>query len=118
MKLIKLVTGEDQQSHFQEVDMPFSDTAYGKLTDPVLVKNIVFGEIDGIEEISWHNPPSPQYVIMLAGAMEIEIGDGTTKIFKVGDILLAADTTGQGHITRAASTGARKYLVIPLILSE
>lgn len=46
--------------------------------------------------------------------MEIETGDGTKRIFHEGDILLAEDTTGQGHITRAASEGPRKYLAIPL----
>ena len=32
--------------------------------------------------------------------VEIECGDGTTRRFGVGDVLLADDTTGQGHISR------------------
>jgi uncharacterized cupin superfamily protein len=37
---------------------------------------------------------------MLSGEMEVEIGDGSKRRFKAGDVLLAEDTTGQGHITR------------------
>jgi len=39
------------------------------------------------DEISWHNPPVPQFVIMLEGAMEIETGNGTKRIFNTGDIV-------------------------------
>jgi hypothetical protein len=46
--------------------------------------------------------------------MEIEIGDGTKRIFNTGDIVLVEDTTGQGHVTRAASLGSRRYIVIPI----
>lgn len=113
MKLIRLYSGSDGQSHFEEISMQLTDSEYGKITNPTAVTHIIFGEIDE-REIGWHNPPCSQYVIMLKGAMEIEIGNGSKKIFHEGDILLAEDTTGQGHITRAASAGIRKYIVIPL----
>jgi PPOX class probable F420-dependent enzyme len=35
----------------------------------------------------------------VSGAVDIEIGDGTVKRLGVGDILIAEDTTGQGHGT-------------------
>jgi len=92
MKFIKLFTGDDQKSHFQEMKMELFDAQYGKLTNPISVKNIIFGEVEDINEVNWHNPPCQQYIIMLKGAMEIEIGDGTKKTFNEGDILLAADT--------------------------
>lgn len=114
MKIVKLFTGEDQKSHFQEINLELFEAQYGKLTNFIPVRNIIFGEIDGHEEISWHNPPGKHYIIMLKGAIEIEVGDGTKRIFNEGDILLAEDTTGQGHITRAKSQGSRKYLMIPL----
>lgn len=113
MKITRLFTGEDQKSHFQETTLNLSDAEYGKLTDPIAVKNVFFGEIDALET-DWHNPPGRQYIIMLNGAAEIEVGDGTKKIFNPGDILLAEDITGQGHMTRAASDGLKRYLTIPL----
>lgn len=111
MQFIRLYTGEDGCSHFEELTIGSSDTAYGLMTAPLNVDQMIFGETEA-EEISWHNPPAPQYVIMLQGEMEIEIGDGTKKIFSVGDILLAEDLTGQGHITRTKPAGIKKYMCI------
>jgi len=39
-------------------------------------------------------------VVNLSGLVEIEVGDGSKRRLGAGDILLADDTTGQGHITR------------------
>ncbi len=115
MKYTRLYTGNDEQSYFEELSMDLVDAKYGKLTQPFDIKNASFGRIvDADVEVDWHNPPCPQYVIMLKGAMEIETGDGTKRIFGEGDILLAEDTTGQGHITRAGSKEIREYLMLPL----
>lgn len=115
MKFTKLITGDDNQSHFEDGYFSLTDAVIGKITSPIKVENLFFGEIDDVKEVSWHNPPCRQYIIMLEGAMEIEIGNGDKKIFTVGEILLAEDTTGQGHITRAASTGKRRYMAIPVV---
>ena len=48
------------------------------------------------------------------GAVEIEVGDGTKRILGTGDILLAEDTTGQGHISRAVAGKPRRSLFITL----
>jgi quercetin dioxygenase-like cupin family protein len=114
MKVTRIFTGSDQQSHFEEIELSFIDSEYGKITNPIHTENIIFGEREEIDEISWHNPPCPQYVIMLKGSVEIQTGNGAKRIFKEGDIVLAEDVTGQGHITRPASEGVRRYLVIPL----
>ncbi len=112
MKATRLFTGEDGQSHFEDIDIPIIFGSWGGgSSEPIEVQNIIFGEIE-ITEVPKHNPPCPQYVIMLQGAMEIEIGDGTRRIFKEGEVLLAEDLTGEGHITRAASDGLRRYLVM------
>ena len=58
--------------------------------------------------------PDRQYVVNLEGEVEIEVGDGTKRILRTGDILLAEDTTGQGHISRAVAGKPRKSLFITL----
>ena len=55
---------------------------------------------DGPEVYDFHVAPRRQFVIHLAGRVQIETGDGTKRQFGVGDILLADDTTGQGHVSR------------------
>ena len=66
----------------------------------------------GVEQ-DFHNAPRRQFVITLSGAAEIECGDGTVRRLGPGDILLADDLTGQGHITRDVE-GPRHTLILPL----
>jgi len=91
MEFVRLFTGDDQQSHFEDVSMTLSDAEYGKVSDSLSVSSIIFGEIDDVDEAVWHNPPCRQYVIMLKGKIEIEIGDGTRRTFNEGDVILADD---------------------------
>ena len=51
-------------------------------------------------------------MINLSGETEIEIGDGTKRRFGPGDILLAEDTSGQGHISRDVGTQPRRFVFI------
>ncbi len=114
MKYTRLYTGNDGQSHFEALTMALEDAPIGKIAQSSPVEAAFFGYIDDETEVPWHNPPCSQYVIMLKGAMEIEVGSGVKKTFQEGEIVLADDTTGQGHITRAASNGPRHYLVLPV----
>lgn len=52
-----------------------------------------------------HNAPQPQYIIYLEGEVEVTTSSGETRVFNPGDVLLANDTTGEGHISKALSTG-------------
>jgi hypothetical protein len=114
MKYIRLYSGDDGQSHFEELSMDLIDAPIGKISPSFNVSDAIFGYVEDASEISWHNPPQKQYIILLKGAMEIEVGSGATQLFNEGDILLAEDTEGQGHITRAASDCPRHYLALPL----
>lgn len=115
MKVTRLYTGEDQQSHFEDIDMPLTDKGdIGSLSEIVKAKGVIFRETPADYYFGWHNAPQRQYVVMLAGGVEIEIGDGTKRTFHAGDILLAEDTTGQGHISRAVNNELRKSIFIIL----
>ena len=46
-----------------------------------------------------HAAPRRQMAIILSGEAEIETSDGNTRCFRPGDMFLADDTTGSGHIT-------------------
>ena len=52
--------------------------------------------------IDWHHAPRRRYVVVLKGRFEVEVENGgTTRSFGLGDVLLAEDLTGKGHLTRA-----------------
>ena len=62
----------------------------------------------------YHNASRVQYVVHLEGISEIEVADGTVKRLHPGDILIAQDTTGHGHITRGIGEGFRVSMNVPL----
>jgi len=115
MKVTRIFTGDDQESHFEDIEIPLTDKGeIGKLSEIVKATGVIFRETPPDYCYSWHNAPQRQYVVMLEGGVEMEIGDGTKRIFQAGDILLAEDTTGRGHISRAVNNKPRKSLFITL----
>jgi hypothetical protein len=113
MKIIRLFTGSDKKSHFEEIKITnYHHYPFGKISEPVAVKQLFFRTTSGKENLSWHNAPTPQYIVYLEGEVEIEIDNGEKQHFFPGDILLVEDTTGKGHISRALSAGSS--LVITL----
>ncbi len=115
MKVTRVYTGPDKQSHFEDIDVELKDGGPGgDMSSLVPAKGVVFRETSEDYNFSWHNAPRRQYVVMLEGEVEIEIGDGTKRLLGTGEILLAEDTTGQGHISRAVNGKPRKSLFITL----
>src|SRR5436190_15459112 len=95
MKVTRIYTGTDGHSHFDEVEVEIGKLQPGE--------GIVFRhELPGRVQ-QWHPAPRRQYVVTLSGEGEIEISDGSKRRFGAGDIMLADDTSGRGHITRVVS---------------
>jgi hypothetical protein len=113
MRAARIYTGADGRSHFEDLDIPLKPGKYGTLSDLVPAEGVIFRETPLGGALDFHVAPRRQFVITLAGLVEIECGDGTKRHFGPGDIMLADDTTGQGHITREVQ-GPRRSLFIPL----
>ena len=115
MKITRVYTGPDNQSHFEDVDIQLKDGGMvGQVSELIQATGVIFRHTSGDYDLDFHNAPRRQYVVMLDGEVEIEIGDGTKRVLGTGDILLAEDTTGQGHISRAVKGKPRKSLFITL----
>ncbi len=117
--ICRVYSGNDGQSHFEEMTLPMKsfvdvEGAHGEGTDLQNTAGITFRVSPPGYELRWHCAPRRQYTITLAGEAEIEVGDGTIKRIGPGDVLLAEDLTGQGHITRAIGDQPRFYAVVPL----
>ena len=54
------------------------------------VKSVVVTQMVG--ENPWHYAPSEQFVVTLAGAWYVRTSDGTTRVFKAGDVLYQDNT--------------------------
>jgi hypothetical protein len=115
MRIVRLYTGADNQSHFEDIDVPLKDGGKtGFISELIRATGVVFRMTTGDYNYEFHVAPRRQYVVNLEGEVEIEVGDGTRRILRSGDILLAEDTTGQGHISRAVAGKPRKSLFITL----
>ncbi len=115
MKVLRLYTGTDGKSHFEDLQVPLKDGGkVGFLSEKIRATGILFRETEGDYNYDFHTAPRRQYVINLQGEVEIEVGDGTKRILRSGEILLAEDTTGQGHISRAVDGKPRKSLFVTL----
>ena len=111
---IHLFTGPDGESHFEELDPGFAPGANGERTGLQENAGVSFGRTQPGNFMDWHVAPRKQYVITLAGAVEIGIGDGTVRRFGAGDVMLANDLSGRGHTTRVVGNEPRITLTIPL----
>ena len=114
MKATRVYTGDDGRSHLEELDIALAPGRYGDLSSIVPVTGVIFRQTPMGAALDFHNAPWRQFVITLEGVAEIECGDGTKRRFGPGDILLADDTTGQGHITREVEGPRRSlFLLLP-----
>ena len=115
MQVTRLYTGEDGESHFETREIPLRNAGeIGYLSQPEPVAGLIFRETAPDYHYKWHNAPQRQYIVMLEGAVDIEVGDGTVRRFSAGDVLLVEDTTGRGHVTRTVDGRARKSLFVTL----
>lgn len=110
----RIFTGDDGRSHFEDLAIPLHSSERGLMSAPLeLGAATMFRATPPGGNLGFHVAPRRQFVIHLAGGVEIEIGDGTTRQFGVGDVLLADDTTGEGHISRDVET-PRRQIFVPL----
>lgn len=115
MQIVRVYTGADGKSHFEdiEVEMP-EHGAFGSISAMVPARGVLFREVDGDYDLGFHNAPRRQYVVNLTGSVDLEVGDGTRRRLGPGTVLLAEDTTGEGHKSRAVAGEPRTCLFIPL----
>lgn len=115
MQVVRIYTGDDGESHFQDVDIELGTRGpAGSVSQMVDGPGVVFREVDGDYNLDFHTAPRRQFIVNLVGSVEIEIGDGTVRRLGPGTILLAEDTEGRGHISRAVNSEPRQCLVIPI----
>ena len=110
MQIVRVYSGDDGESHFQDI-APEEMVA--------IAKRLGEGDIQLIERpatsfVDYHTAPRRQYVLHLLGAAEYETADGTKVQMEPGDILIAEDLTGHGHIARSLGDTPRASLAVPL----
>jgi len=112
MKIVRLYTGADSQSHFEEIEARFTGAGIAT-TEIQNASSVVFRSAPVGHVIDWHPAPRRQYVVSLAGRWEIECSDGV-RLFKAGDVMLAEDLAGKGHVSRVVGNEPHVFMTVPL----
>ena len=89
MEITRVYTGDDDQSHFETIDVPLIADRYGSLSELIPSTGVIFRETPVGGELDFHNAPRRQFVITLSGGPaafcrdrpgahhEVECGDGS-----------------------------------------
>jgi len=115
MAVIRIYTGADGKSHFEDVQPSFEPRGdKSESAELIPGSDIVVRRFDPTRSNPWHHAPGRAAVFTLSGAVDIEIGDGTVRRLGPGDILIAEDLSGQGHVTREVGPEPRVSIFVPL----
>jgi len=115
----RIVTDAAGGSTFQDNEFPLEalPSATGMLTGTVPAASaVVYVRHDTWDNFARPVPrPAPrrQWVVVLRGAVEVEVTDGSRRSFGPGDLLHAEDTDGAGHVTRPVGDPPLEGLFLP-----
>jgi len=113
MNVIRMYTGDDGRSHFEYITMPEGEQREVREIPLPAFKRVVLRR--GITRTGrWQTAPRRQWVITLQGRIEIEVADGKKRVFGPGDVLIAEDTTGEGHRVEVLGDEVRVALTLEL----
>jgi hypothetical protein len=113
-KVTRLYT-ENGKTRVEEFEVPLKMQDAGTdLSELVTATGMQFRRTNENYYLDWHPASRRQFVVTLSGESEIELEGGRKLRLGPGHILLAEDTTGQGHISRAVGSKDRLSLFITL----
>jgi quercetin dioxygenase-like cupin family protein len=114
MKITRLYTGTDHKSYFEDVELRFGGDQKILTTESRKASMVVFRSVAPGTVLERHTAPRRQFLVTLSGSWEIEASNGEVRAFRTGDVMLADDTTGEGHISRVVGAEPHVFMTVPL----
>ena len=115
VKVTRIYTGTDGRTKVEEFEIPLKPRDAGQeVSASVALTTLQVRRTTPQYFLDWHGASRRQLVVTLAGESEIELDGGRKLRLGPGHILLAEDTTGKGHISRAVPGKDRIALDIGL----
>lgn len=115
MKIARIWADEAGESHYQDLEVELTSSGpIGRTSELLPLKGMMLRENEPGYDYDWHVAPRRQYIVMLAGLVEIQVSDGETRTFEAGEIILVEDLTGKGHKSRSPDGKARRSIFLPL----
>lgn len=115
MHVTRIFADADGETHFARLDVALVDAGtIGQLSERLPATGVIFRVTPPEYDFDWHPAPQRQYIVLLDGEIEITVGDGETRRFRGGDVLLVEDTEGREHRTRTVDGRPRRSIFITL----
>ena len=109
IEYVRLYAGPDGESHFEDVEIGLRLGDFAPPAPPLWLSAFLPAERVRFLSASpgwygdWHPAPRRQFLVYIAGEVEVEASDGEVRRLGPGSILLVEDTTGKGHRSRVVS---------------
>ena len=113
MKVARLYTGPDGESHFGKLELSYTEMVDRVVPAMAAATGVEFRRSPDGSFFDWHQAPTRMYMVTLAGEVEFGVAGGETRTFQVGDVLLAEDLSGSGHTTKAIGEWVRIAVSLP-----
>jgi quercetin dioxygenase-like cupin family protein len=98
IRCVRLWSGADENSHFEEGTIAMQTGPHGDLATPKLpAVSTSFEETPAGGKLDWHTAPVRQLVVTLSGTLDFGTRNRQHFTLRAGDVLLAEDTAGGGH---------------------
>ena len=123
MEYIRIFTDDDGETHIEDCTMPYRTDVIAENVPPLHISSLLKAEgvffmhsevDDSFKILPFHNAPRRMMVIQLTGSSEQTTSDGSVRLMKPGDILVAEDVTGKGHKSRNIGCEVL-YAMVPLL---
>jgi hypothetical protein len=115
MRVTRVYSDDRGETHFADVEIELTDAGeIGRLSRAIAAKSVIFRKNDPGYDYDWHTAPARQLIVLLDGAIELEVSDGARRSFRGGDVLLMEDTSGRGHRTRHVESSERRSIFVEL----
>jgi quercetin dioxygenase-like cupin family protein len=106
MHYVRLALDSGGETHFEDAQLDMSERDYRPPAPLMFVSHartssmVQFVRLPAGWEGKSITVPEPQFVICVAGKVEITTSNGGTRAFAPGNVILMEDNSGRGHSTR------------------
>ncbi len=103
---LRIYSDREGCSHFEKKSVNLEPKDYAPPAPPLNTSQIAPADNSVFLELptgwfgDWHPTPVRQWLILMTGECEFEVGDGERAVCHAGDVVLLDDTTGKGHRTK------------------
>jgi hypothetical protein len=111
MKIVRIYPSNDGESHLEELTPErFAELVFPRVGDGPI--NLHHRPAQPFTD--YHNTPKYVVAVNMSGEVEFETADGSKRRLVPGDMLVAEDLTGHGHISREWGPDPHMMLVLTL----